>query len=132
VFSIFFIMLYFAIFISTIGIAIIMIVNVTERRREIGLLRSQGMSRNQILGMLLAEACLAGVMGFLVGLLSGVLMLKSVTSTTAIMGLEMPFMIPWSTIAQALALAVAASLAGALYPAFKASRLNITQTLRQR
>jgi putative ABC transport system permease protein len=132
VFSIFFILLYFAIFISTIGIAIIMIVNVTERRREIGLLRSQGMSRNQILGMLLAEACLAGIMGFLVGLLSGVLMLKSVTSTTAIMGLEMPFMIPWSTVAQALALAVAASLAGALYPAFRASRLNITQALRQR
>jgi putative ABC transport system permease protein len=132
VFSIFYLIVYFAIFISTIGIAIIMIMNVTERRREIGLLRSQGMSRNQILGMLLAEACFTGIIGFLVGLLSGLLMLRSLTSTTTLIGLWMPFTIPWSTMAQALALAVTASLAGALYPAFKASRLSITRALQQR
>jgi putative ABC transport system permease protein len=132
IFSIFYLIVYFAIFIATIGIAIIMIMNVTERRREIGLLRSQGMSRNQILGMLLAEACLTGIIGFLVGLLSGLLMLRSLTSTTTIIGLWMPFTIPWSTMAQALALAIIASLAGALYPAFKASRLSITRALQQR
>jgi putative ABC transport system permease protein len=132
VFSIFYLIVYFAIFIATIGMAIIMIMNVTERRREIGLLRSQGMSRNQILGMLLAEACFSGVIGFLVGLLSGLLMLKSLTSTTTVIGLWMPFTIPWSTMTQALALAVIASVGGALYPAFKASRLSITQALQQR
>jgi len=132
IFSIFYLTLYFAIFISTVGIAIIMIMNVTERRREIGLLRSQGMSRNQILGMLLAEACFTGIIGFLVGLLSGLLVLKSLTSTTTITGLWMPFITPWSTSAQALVFAIIASLAGALYPAFKASRLSITRALQQR
>lgn len=132
IFSIFNLMIYFAIFISTIGITIIMIMTVTERRREIGLLRSQGMSRNQILGMLLAEACFTGIIGFLVGLLSGLLMLKSLTGTTSITGLWMPLIVPWSTIAQALAFAIIASLGGALYPAFKASRLSITRALQQR
>jgi len=132
IFSIFYLMLSFTIFISTIGIAIIMIMNVTERRREIGLLRSQGMSRRQILGMLLAEACFMGVLGFLVGLPSGLLLLKSATSTTTITGFWIPYIIPWFTIAQALAFAIIASLAGALYPALKASRMSITQALQQR
>jgi len=132
IFSIFHLMLYFTIFISTIGIAIIMIMNVTERRREIGLLRSQGMSRRQILGMLLTEACFMGVIGFLVGLPSGLLLLKSATSTTTFTGFWLPYIVPWFTIAQALTFAITASLAGALYPALKASRMSITRALQQR
>lgn len=132
IFSIFYLMLYFIIFISTIGIAIIMIMNVTERRREIGLLRSQGMSRLQILGMLLTEACFLGIIGFLIGLPSGLLLLKSATSITTITGFWLPYIIPWFTIAQALAFALIASLAGALYPALKASRMSITRALQQR
>jgi putative ABC transport system permease protein len=132
IFSVFYLMLYFAIFISTIGIAIIMIMNVTERRRELGLLRSQGMSRNQILSMLLIEACFMGVVGFLVGLPSGLLLLKSATSTTTITGFWLPYIVPWSTIAQAFVLALIASLGGALYPALRASRMSITQALQQR
>jgi putative ABC transport system permease protein len=132
IFSIFYLMLYFAIFISTIGIAIIMIMNVTERRREIGLLRSQGMSRNQILSMLLTEACFMGIIGFLVGLPSGLLLLKSATSTTTITGFWLPYIVPWFTIAQALFFAIIASFAGALYPAFRASRMSITRALQQR
>jgi len=132
IFSIFHLILYFVIFISTIGIAIIMIMNVTERRREIGLLRSQGMSRRQILGMLLAEACFMGIIGFLVGLPSGLLLLKSATSTTTLTGFWIPYIIPWFSIAQALAFAIIASLAGALYPALKASRMSITRALQQR
>jgi len=132
IFSIFSLMLYFVIFISTIGIAIIMVMNVTERRREIGLLRSQGMSRNQILSMLLTEGCLMGIIGFLVGLPSGLLLLKSATSTTTTTGFWIPYIIPWFTIAQALAFAIIASLVGALYPAVKASRMSITRALQQR
>jgi len=132
IFSIFSLILYFVIFISTIGIAIIMIMNVTERRREIGLLRSQGMSRNQILSMLLTEACFMGIIGFLIGLPSGLLLLKSATSTTTTTGFWLPYIIPWFTIAEALAFALIASLVGALYPALKASRMSITRALQQR
>lgn len=132
IFSLFNLMLYFAIFISTIGIAIIMIMNVTERRREIGLLKSQGMSRNQILYMLLTEACFMGIIGFLIGLPSGLLLLKSATSTTSITGFWLPYIVPWLTIVQALALALIASVAGAFYPAFKASRMSVTRALQQR
>jgi len=131
-FAIFSLMLYFTILISTLGIAIIMLVNVTERRREIGLLRSQGMSRSQILGILLTEALFLGFFGFLIGLPSGLLLLKSVTSTTEALGFLLPFIIPWTAIVQAFAFAIIASLAGALYPAFKASRMSITKALQQR
>jgi len=132
IFSIFNLMLYLVIFISAIGIAIIMIMNVTERRREIGLLRSQGMSRRQILGMFLTEACFMGTIGFLVGLPCGLLLLKSATGTTTAVGFWLPYIIPWFAIAQALVLAIIASLAGAFYPALKASRMSITRALQQR
>jgi len=132
IFSIFSLILYFVIFISTIGIAIIMVMNVTERRRELGLLRSQGMSRNQILSMLLTEACFMGIIGFLIGLPSGLLLLKSATSTTTTTGFWLPYIIPWFTIAQALAFALIATLVGALYPALKASRMSITRALQQK
>jgi ABC-type antimicrobial peptide transport system permease subunit len=105
IFSVFYLMLYFAIFISTIGIAII---------------------------MLLIEACFMGVIGFLVGLPSGLLLLKSATSTTTITGFWLPYIVLWSTIAQAFVLALIASLGGALYPALRASRMGITQVLQQR
>jgi len=132
IFSIFSLMLYFAILISTLGIAIIMIMNVAERRREIGLLRSQGMSRGQILGILLTEAGFLGLVGFLIGLPSGLLLLKSATSTTTAVGFLLPYIIPWSAILQSLVLAVVASLVGALYPALTASRMSITKALQQR
>jgi len=132
IFSIFNLMLYFVIFISTIGIAIVMIVNVTERRREIGLLKSQGMSRNQVLTMLLTEALFMGIIGFLIGLPGGLLLLRSTTNTTTLTGFWLPYIIPWFTVTQTLALAFVASLAGAFYPAFKASRMSITRALQQR
>ncbi|HKZ93032.1 MAG TPA: FtsX-like permease family protein [Candidatus Bathyarchaeia archaeon] len=132
IFSIFSLMLYFAILISTLGITIVMIMNVTERRREIGLLRSQGMSRGQILGILLFEAVFLGLVGFLVGLPSGLLLLTSVTNSTMAVGFLLPFIIPWTAIGQALVFSIIASLTGAIYPALRASRMNITRALQQR
>jgi len=73
-----------------------------------------------------------GIIGFLVGLPSGLLQLKSAISTTTLTGFWIPYIIPWFTIAQALAFAIIASLAGALYPALKASRMSITRALQQR
>jgi len=59
-------------------------------------------------------------------------LLKSATSTTATIGFWLPYIVPWFTIAQTLVFAIIASLAGALYPALKASRMSITQALQQR
>ncbi|MDH5376299.1 MAG: FtsX-like permease family protein [Candidatus Bathyarchaeota archaeon] len=128
--SIFFIILYFTVFITGLGIAVTMIMNVAERKREIGILRSQGMSRSQVLIMFLTEALIIGLVGFIIGLPCGVLILKGITSSMSIMGLWFPFMAPWAIIIQALLLAVTVAIVGAVYPAYKASKMDIVEALR--
>ena len=54
-----------------IGIMNIMLVSVTERTREIGILKSLGATRGAILGQFLAEAVLLALLGGLIGLALG-------------------------------------------------------------
>jgi len=129
-FVIFFLILYFTVLITALGIAVTMIVNVTERRREIGILKSQGMSRSQVLAMFLTEALIIGIVGFIIGVPCGLLLLKGTTSTMSIMGLWFPFVMPWSNLVQAFMLAIAAAIVGALYPAYRASKANIVDALK--
>jgi len=128
--SIFFIILYFTVFITALGIAVTMIMNVAERRREIGILRSQGMSRSQVLAMFLTEALIIGLVGFIIGVPCGALILKGITSSMSIMGLWFPFITPWGIIIQALLLAVIVAIVGTIYPAYKASKIDIVEALR--
>jgi putative ABC transport system permease protein len=108
-----------------------MIMNVSDRRREIGLLRSQGMSRLQITGLFLGEGTLLGLVGFLLSIPGGLLLLKGATNSTTLAGFFIPFIVPYGAIVQALILALVAVLIGSLYPALRASRLEITQALQQ-
>jgi putative ABC transport system permease protein len=131
-FSIFLLGLYLAILIGTMGIAITMIMNVTERKREIGLLRSQGMTRSQILILFLTEAISVSLLGFLIALPSALLILKAATGTADITGFWLPYIVPWSYIGQSIIFALIAATVGALYPAYKASKLNIVESLQRK
>src|SRR5437867_3869235 len=131
IFVLILLVLYFALLIATLGIGATMIMNVADRRREIGLLRSQGVSRGQMLSMFLGEGLVLGIFGFLLAIPGGLLLLKGATNSTTIAGFWLPFIIPWSAIAQALPLAMAAVLVGSLYPAYRASRMEITEALEQ-
>jgi ABC-type antimicrobial peptide transport system permease subunit len=48
-----------------------MIMNVAERRREIGIFRSQGMSKAQVITSIIGEATFLGVVGFAMGIMWG-------------------------------------------------------------
>jgi len=131
IFALILLILYFALMIATLGIGATMIMNVADRRREIGLLRSQGMSRSQVLGLFLGEGVVLGLFGFLLAIPGGLLLLKGATNSTTIAGFWLPFLVPWGAMTQSLPLALVAVLAGSLYPAFRASRMEITKALEQ-
>jgi putative ABC transport system permease protein len=131
IFTIILLVLYFALLIATLGISTTMIMNVTDRKREIGLLRSQGMSRRQIAGLFLSEGILLGLFGFLLAVPGGLLLLEGATNSTTLAGFYLPFVIPYSAIVQALGLSLLAVVAGSLYPALRASRMEITKALEQ-
>jgi putative ABC transport system permease protein len=131
IFTIILLVLYFALLIATLGITATMIMNVTERKREIGLLRSQGMSRRQISGLFLSEGILLGIFGFLLAVPGGLLLLEGATNSTTIAGFYLPFVIPYGAMVQALGLSILAVVAGSLYPALRGSRMEITKALEQ-
>src|SRR2546427_1649089 len=131
IFALILLILYFALLIATLGIAATMIMSVADRRREIGLLRSQGMSRGQITGLFLGEGVTLGLFGFLLAIPGGLLLLVGATNSTTIAGFWLPFIVPWDAIVQSLVLAMLAVVAGSLYPALRASRMDVTRALEQ-
>ncbi len=130
IFAVILLILYFALLIATLGIGANMIMSVTDRRREIGLLRSQGMNRGQIIGLFLGEGITIGLFGFLLALPGGLLLLRGATNSTTIAGFWLPFIIPYSAILQSFFLAIVAVMAGSLYPAVRASRMEVTEALK--
>ncbi len=131
VFYILFAVLYFSVFIGAIAVAIVMVMNVTERRREVGILRSQGMSRGQVLLMFLGEAIAMGLIGLVISIACGTIILKGTTMAMAFDGLRVRMILPLDAILHASILALVAALFGGLYPAYRASKLTVVESLRR-
>jgi putative ABC transport system permease protein len=129
IFALILLILYFALLIASLGIGATMIMNVSDRRREIGLLRSQGMSRGQIMKLFLGEGALLGLFGFLLSIPGGLLLLKGATNSTTLAGFFIPYVVPYGAIVEAFFLSLVAVLAGSIYPAWRASRMEITRAL---
>jgi putative ABC transport system permease protein len=131
-FVVFDIIVYMAIISATGGIAATMLMTVNERRREIGMLRSQGMSNAKIFLLVLAEAVFLGLVGYVVGVVAGLFLLRGVTLLMSATGLNVPFLVPWERIQFALLLAIATAIVGVTYPSLRATRVNLIEVLRYR
>ncbi|MDH3255616.1 MAG: ABC transporter permease, partial [Acidobacteriota bacterium] len=123
-------------------IAIFLIFNVfavaaTRRRREIGILRSLGVTRHQIRGLFLAEGALIGGLGTLLGLGAGLLLARGVTAFT-IQLTEMAYgqthsapelVIEPRVLVTGFLLGILSALAAAYFPARRAARLDPVEAL---
>jgi putative ABC transport system permease protein len=120
----------FAVLNAAIGVAAIMIMNVSERRREIGIFRSQGMSKGQVVTSIIGEAAFLGGVGFAMGSVVGLMFHRVTVSYMRTAGFPMAFIIPYDAIAITLVIALATAIFGAVYPANKASKQNIVDSIR--
>jgi putative ABC transport system permease protein len=59
-------------FVAALGVVTALLISVLQRRREMGLLRAIGAARGQVVRSVLAEACLMGIIGTIIGFLVGV------------------------------------------------------------
>jgi putative ABC transport system permease protein len=111
-------------FVSTIFVLLSMYTTITERRKEIGILKSLGASKAFIIRVIEGEAFMIGVLGvvlgFIVSFLASYLINKS-------FDLQFEFSRNW--ILTAIAIAVGGSLFGALYPAWKASTIDPVEVM---
>jgi putative ABC transport system permease protein len=111
---------------------------VAERRHELGLLKAIGARRLQLIGMILLEAVLATGVGGVVGVVTGVLVLRLYERSLVfhLNRLGFPFawidaqtMVVFAIVSVLLAAAVGAL--GALYPAWQASRRDPYDLIRE-
>jgi putative ABC transport system permease protein len=111
-------------FVSSIFVMLSMYTTITERRKEIGILKSLGASTSFIIGTIEGEAFLIGILGVVVG---GVIALIGSSIIAAQFGLAFEFSTGW--IVTAIAIAIGGSLFGALYPAWRASGIDPVEVM---
>jgi len=110
--------------ISILVILLAMYTTVTERTRQIGILKSLGMSKTSIAWVIEQEAIIVSVLGVVVGVLLTMLAQLVVTRTTSLMIEIEP---RWVLIA--LAVGLLGGSIGALYPALRAARQDAVEAL---
>ena len=103
----------------------IMLVSVTERTREIGLRKSVGARRSDILLQFLIESSTIAAIGGIWGILGGVLLAKFVSWVT-----PLPSAIETWSIVASLLVATGVGLFFGIYPASRAARLDPVVALR--
>ena len=109
-----------------IGIMNVMLVSVTERTREIGLRKSVGGRRRDILLQFLTEAVVLSTVGGVIGLLLGC----GISRIAALHPKMVPLELPMWAVALALGFSAGAGVVFGVIPAFKAAVIHPIDALR--
>lgn len=117
---------------GAVGIINIMLVSVTERTREIGVMKAVGATKNSILAQFFWEGLLlTGISGLIgIALSAGFMWLLQQVLTGKMPGWDPPRLVPWSA-ALALGSLVLSGVAAGLYPASKAAQMDPIEALRR-
>ncbi|RQG91128.1 FtsX-like permease family protein [Natrarchaeobius halalkaliphilus] len=114
-----------ALVVGSIGIANIMIVSVTERTREIGIMKAVGATKRDVMQLFLVESVILGMIGALVGVGLGLAI-----GYLGVNFLEWPMAYPIDWIGIAIAMGVGVGVVSGLYPAWRAARVDPIEALR--
>ncbi len=119
------VMISLAVGIGFLVIFLSMYTTITERTREIGILKSLGASKAYIISVIMRETTLLTAVGIIAGYIGAMILRK------AFLGLfpTLPVQLTWDWRLYAAGLALLGSLVGAFYPALKAARLDPVDAL---
>jgi putative ABC transport system permease protein len=110
---------------SFMVILVAMYTTIFERTREIGILKSLGASRNFIVGMILKETVIISGLGVLLGISISEIARKAITTAVPTLQVSMSF----GEVLTACVLGLLGGALGALYPAYKAARMDPVRAL---
>ena len=111
-------------FVSVIFVLLSMYTTITERRKEIGILKSMGASKGFIISTIEGEAFMIGVLGVVLGLI-----VAFAASVGIGRGFELAFEFSLGWVGTAVIIAILGSLFGALYPAWRASAIDPVEVM---
>ena len=111
--------------VGSIGIANIMLVSVTERTREIGIMKAVGAQNRDVLGLFLTEAVILGVIGAVLGTVLGL-----AVAAFGAWYIDLPLVYPLEYVALAIVAGIVVGVVSGLYPAWQAARTDPIDALR--
>jgi len=114
--------------IAILGIINTLALSVYERTRELGLLRVVGMSRRQMRRMVRWESVVIAVLGGIVGLALGLLWGWAFAGALQEQGITV-FRIPWVEVLLFVGGSMIAGVLAAVFPAWRASRLDVLDAI---
>jgi putative ABC transport system permease protein len=124
-------LLVLSVLIAALGIVNTLALSVTERTREIGLLRAVGMSRRQLRSMLRYESVLIAAFGATLGLGIGVAFGWALQRVLADDGIGL-LSIPFGQLALYVAAAAVLGVVAAIWPARRAARMDVLRAIAMR
>ncbi len=127
-----------SLFVAGVGIMNTMLISVMERTREIGIMKAIGAKNRDIMSIFLLEACIIGFMGGLTGLVLGYFAANILNVISSGLFFRSPLsqgtvikpIFPVELFIFSIAFAISVSVIFALYPAYKAARLQPVEALR--
>ena len=140
-----FIILLLIVAVAAFNIVSTLVMVVTDKRADIAILRTQGMTSLGIMGIFMVLGTIIGLFGTLLGSIGGVLLALNVeTIVPAIERLfnvqflsadvyyisQLPSQLIWSDVAQITGMAFLLSVLATIYPAWQASRIKPAEELR--
>ena len=115
-----------SVIIALVGIVNTMNLSIHERRRELGMVRALGMTRSQVRSMVRTESFLIGMLGTLVGVVTGVflgwIVVGSVTESADLS-------LNWGRVGLIVAAGVVISVLASLWPARKAVQVEMLEAM---
>jgi putative ABC transport system permease protein len=123
--------LFVAVLVAILGIVNTLTVSITDRRRELGVLRAVGALRNQIRHTIWMEALAIGVIGLILGVAAGAVNLYYMLTVSRqnFAGISLNYTFPFGIVAVLVPVILGAAFGSALFPAESAVRSSLVEAL---
>jgi putative ABC transport system permease protein len=122
-----YVLLALSVIVSLFGMVNTLVLSVFERTREVGMLRAVGMTRRQVRRMVRNESVITALIGAGLGVPLGIAVAALATHALSDEGVS--FALPIGSIVAFTIVALAAGVVAAVFPARRASRLNVLEAL---